>query len=444
VTAFASPTDLCRRRAWVFCLLLFLAGCESFAKGVTSAVLESRGADEDLRLCSAEGAPFPGILPYLEKLDALPPIDPANPGRPQVKVLYVHGIGTHEPGHGVQLMRNLATSLSLDIQAPRHKRIELKSRVDPAAELGEVNLYRFTDDSRKRDLVFYELTWSAINQDAKDAVAFDDSEVYRSRRASINQAIRTFVNDVTPDPIAFAGNTGGQIQLSIGQAMCWMWRGTWSDLPEETAGETCDPDEAFGSRATIDDVAIITHSLGSRATMDALQSVVRRVDDAAVVADPDVRRLTDALKERKIQLFMLSNQLPLLEAGQDHQEVTGATQTYCGPDAPKRAQRFVKSLQMVAFSDPNDVMSYPIPAEWVDRYVDSRLCPVVSNVTINIADVNSLLGFGELADPLTAHTGYGADERVGGLLAQGIGKGTAASIVQERCTWFETDDSLME
>ena len=438
-----------QRRGWsraalLLPLLLLLAGCESFAKGVTSAILESRADEEDTRLCSADGLPFPGIEPYLQRQDSLAPIDAGNPDRPQVKILYVHGIGTHLPGHGTRLMQNLASSLGLSIRSPRPKRIVLQSSLMPDTELGELNMFRFTDENRRRDLVFYELTWSAINQPARDAVAFDNSEVYRSRRASINHALRAFINDVAPDPIAFAGNTGAKIQVSIGQSMCWMWSSTWADISEETMGKPCDLGSDFGSRAAIDDVAFITHSLGSRATMDALQTVVRRTDDADVVADPNVLRLIDALKETELQLFMLSNQLPLLEAGQDPQEVTGAAEEYCEADSPLADQRFFKALQMIAFSDPNDVMSYAIPVEWVDQYVDSRLCPKVTNVTINIAHVKSLFGLAELADPLTAHIGYGADERVGGLLVQGAGHENTAEIVQERCTWFATDESLMD
>jgi hypothetical protein len=425
--------------ALIFCI----SGCESAAKGVTSAILENREEVEDTRLCSAEGVPFPGIEPYLERQDSLSPIDVTEPERPQVKVLYVHGIGTHSPSHGAELVSNLAHALGLTVRSPRPKRIALKAPTMPGAELGELNLVRFTDEVRRRDLIFYELTWSPINQPAKDAVAFDNSEIYRTRRASLNHAMRLFVNDVAPDPIAFAGNKGTAILTSISQSMCWMWSSTWSDLPEETVGQVCDIGPKFGSRATIDDVAFITHSLGSRATMDALQDIARRADDVGLADDPDVLRLTEPLKQREVQLFMLSNQLPLLEAGQDPKEVTGRAADYCGPDSPLADRRFVKALKMIAFSDPNDIMSYPLPVDWVDHYVDSRLCPEVTNVTINVANVRSLLGLGEVADPLTAHTGYGADERVGGLLAQGAGHGEPAEIVQERCTWFTTDESLM-
>jgi hypothetical protein len=178
--------------------------------------------------------------------------------------------------------------------------------------------------------------------------------------------------------------------------------------------------------------------------MDSLQRAVRRAEDTDVRDNRDAQRLKDALRERELQLFMLSNQLPLLEAGQDPQEITGAEAEFCGLDAPRSGERFFKSLQMVAFSDPNDVMSYPIPETWVERYVDSRLCPKVTNITINITSVKSLFGLGTFANPLKAHTGYDEDERVGGLIAKGAGHEEITPIVRKRCSWVATDESLMQ
>ncbi len=428
----------------VLAVSLLLGGCASIAKGVAEAVLESKsGEDEDTRMCEAEGVPFKGIEPYLARQDSLPPIADADLSRPQVKVIYVHGIGTHMPGHGIDLMQTLTHSLALDVRSPRPKRIALVNRENPDVSLGELNLFRFTDENRKRDLIFYELTWSSITQSSKEAIAFDESEVYKARRASLNQSMREFINDIAPDPIAFAGNSGEGVLNAIGQSLCWAMSTTWSELPESTTGQACKLGEGFGSRAAIDDFAFITHSLGSRAIMDSLQRTVRRSDDPEFHDNIYVQRLTDALRKREFQLFMLSNQLPLLEAGQDPQEITGAAAEFCGPDAPRSHERFFKSLQMVAFSDPNDVMSYPIPETWVERYVDSRLCPKVTNITINIANVNSFFGLGTFANPLTAHTGYDEDERVGSLMAKGAGHEDITPIVRERCSWVATDESLM-
>ena len=57
--------------------------------------------------------------------------------------------------------------------------------------------------------------------------------------------------------------------------------------------------------------------------------------------------------------------------------------------------------------------------------------------------MNSLLGLGEVANPLSAHTGYDADERVGALIAKGAGNPGVAPVVAERCTLRATDESLM-
>jgi hypothetical protein len=201
--------------------LLALAACESFGRGVTQAVLEGTDAPaEDTRSCEVEGRPFQGVEPYLAKQDELPPFGENVGDRPEVKVLYVHGIGTHAPGHGTALRQNLARSLGLDNRAPRPKRIVIASPQFPGQDLGELNVTRLTDDARRRDLLFYELTWSPITQPDKELVAFDKEQDYVLRRAAVNQAMRTFVNDVAPDPLAYAGRKREPILVAVTQAIC--------------------------------------------------------------------------------------------------------------------------------------------------------------------------------------------------------------------------------
>lgn len=87
-----------------------------------------------------------------------------------------------------------------------------------------------------------------------------------------------------------------------------------------------------------------------------------------------------------------------------------------------------------AHSDPNDILSYTIPPEFVDTYLDSRICPAI----INVAPVANLFGLGEYADPLTAHVDYDDDERVIAMIAQGFGPGRTAPVVEERCSFTRT------
>jgi hypothetical protein len=424
----------------VLIAMLALAGCESFGRGVTRAVLEA--ADDptvDTRACEVEGRPFTGIEPYLRAQDALPPAVPGDTERPEVKVLFVHGIGTHAPGHGTALRQNLATALGLDIRAPRAKRIVIAHPRFPGQNLGEINVSRLTDAEGRRNLLFYELTWSPITQPDKDLLAFDKEQEYVLRRAAFNQAMRSFVNDVAPDPLAYAGRKREPILTAVAQSVCWMGSRSWSELPELTENTACGPGlPGAGSRLELDDWVIVTHSLGSRATLDALQGMA----DLPIETDPAFKAFADAFARREIQVFMLSNQLPLLEAGREGQQVVGQTDAYCGPN-PARPGRFLAQTQIIAFSDPNDLMSYPVPDLFAERYIESRLCPSVTNITINVASVNSFLGLGDIANPLSAHSGYGPDARVGALLARGAGHPNVAPVVAERCSWRETDESLM-
>jgi len=74
-----------------------------------------------------------------------------------------------------------------------------------------------------------------------------------------------------------------------------------------------------------------------------------------------------------------------------------------------------------------------------DRYIDSRLCPVVSNVTIQIAEVrNFLLGTSEVANPLVAHSDYEIDSRVQKMLVSGFGREHGQEEVRERCEFIES------
>ena len=420
--------------------LLPLAGCESFGRGVTQAVLDSNQENEkDTRNCEIEGRPFQGIEPYLAKQDALPPFGDPVGDRPEVKVLYVHGIGTHAPGHGTALRDNLAKSLGLDIRAPRPKRIVIASPKFPNQNLGEINVSRLTNQQRSRDLLFYELTWSPITQPDKDLLAFDKEEDYVLQRAAVNQAMRSFVNDVAPDPLAYSGQKREPILVSVTQSICWVISRSWSELPELTEGQYCGFGlPGLGSRVDLDDFVIISHSLGSRAVLDALQ----RLTNLPFDADPDAKRIAASFEQRELQIFMLSNQLPLLEAGREGQQVVNQIGAFCGPN-PSKPGRFFGKTELIAFSDPNDLMSYPIPDQFADKLIDSRLCPSVTNVTINVVSVNSLLGLGDVANPLGAHLGYAADARAGGLMAQGAGHPNVAPIVAERCTFRATDESLM-
>jgi hypothetical protein len=155
---------------------------------------------------------------------------------------------------------------------------------------------------------------------------------------------------------------------------------------------------------------------------------------------PNVRKLLASLQKEELPIFMFANQLPLLQLGRENPEVTEQIEEYCTEEGPYFNKRLFKKLKITAFSDPNDVMSYEITPLFAHKRMDSRLCPRMTNVSINIANVFSVFGVGEAANPGEAHSGYSGDERVIKLIVHGIGHEEAADIVKERCTMLEVID----
>ncbi len=418
-----------------------LAGCASFSEGVTRALLgKSEEPAKDTRLCEVSGPAFSGIQPLLEHQAGWPPLGEAGPDRPILKMIMVHGVGTHVPGYSARLQANLAQALGLGVIAPEPKDFLIEAVPFPGENLGELSVTRHTNEARDREMLFYELTWSPISQPAKDAYAFDETAVYAQKRASLNNAFKHFVNDVAADPLVYTGTGRERIQAAVGQTLCWALSTDWQGLPDKQ--QVCSPDNpAFASRLDNDDFAFITHSLGSRITLDGLARLSKVIETFGA-QHPEMARVAKSFKERDIQVFMLANQLPLLQSGLEPASVRDAVPAYCRPAGVHYADRLFKETDLIAFSDPNDLLSYPIPDRFVRDYVDSRLCPRQDNVTINVAPVTDVIGLGEFANPLAAHIDYENDERVIDLITRGIGQPETTPLVKERCTWQEVGEDL--
>ncbi len=416
------------------CLLLLglcalVTGCAGFARGVTEALMDDKGAvQNDPRKCFVRGRAFPGLEAYMQQQEL-----EAGRGvvdRRLLKVLMVHGIGTHQPGYATRLAENLARALVLPQVQEKYKVIALSHPKYPGG-LGTLRVSRYFNTATGRELLFYELTWDPIINAAKETIAFDNSGDYAFRRTAINNSLKLFVNDTVPDVVLYYGQHRDQIQRSVGQSLCWMMSDTWQTLPE-SGSAFCDPASPETLDRFGDDYAFITHSLGSRVTTDALQEIAVQGK-----ADPGFSRRLAVLMEKTFPVFMLSNQLPLLRLGQAEPAVHGQIQEICAPGAPRAGERLFRETRLIAFSDPNDLFSYAIPPDFLDRHIDSRLCPALTNVILNVAPLSNLFGLGEIANPMAAHTEYDKDERVIGLIVHGIGHDQVAPVVAERCEWLE-------
>ncbi len=412
----------------LICCITLLNGCASISKGIAQAILEQK--KEDTRLCQIIGQPFQGIFPLVK--------DPTS----TTKVLMVHGVGQHTPGYSTQLLQELSTKMALNHVSKVTKKIDLIEPFDATKKLGKLRVRRLSNEDNSHELLFYELTWSEITDHEKEVLAYDNSGDHSFRRTPINEALKRFANDTIPDQMIYLGNDREDILLSFSKAFCWMISATeWDDLPE-TSKLVCMPSKLSIENMRNDHYVIISHSLGSRIAIDSLQRMARLFGDSQSepmktwgLAD----KFVQAFKEKHIPIFMLANQLPLFQLGQKLPEITGQWDAYCRADGEHYDSRILSETDIIAFSDPNDMLSYTIPHGFSDRYIDSRLCAKTTNININVARVVDIFGI-EIASPLEAHSGYHTDERVIAMIVNGIDNENTSQIVKERCTTMITTD----
>lgn len=419
------------------CLVLpFMSGCTSIAKGITEGIMASRGKEsqKDTGVCDIRGPAYEGIAPALEQ-------EAIASGR-IVKILMVHGIGKHLPGYSGRLQDKLTAALDLTVVQEHSKEFTLlppppRSGLNLGDQpLGSLRVNRYTDKSGSRELLFYELTWSTITDPSKAIIAYDTTSEYAYHRATLNRVAKEFIDSHIPDPLIYTGDTHQKILASVNQSLCWMISGDWNALPN--GGEQrCDALQGEKARQVREDtMVIITHSLGSRIAIDALQAIASSA--LAQQLGQQHHPLAAALQDKTMPVYMLANQLPLLQLGFITPQITGQRDRYCQASGDRYEQRMFRQVRIVAFSDPNDLLSYAIPPRFAEEYIDSRLCPQVVNVTLNVAPTTTLPVIGDFASPLAAHNDYEADERVIGLITHGIGAGKTASAVAARCQWLET------
>lgn len=420
-------SELAVKGLLLLCLLALLSGCAGFAKGVTEALMADKEVKEDTRKCLVRGRAFPGIESYMQQQEQEAASGAAT--RRVLKVLMVHGIGSHQPGYATRLGENLSRALMLGQVEEKNKEFQLAHPSSPG-ELGTLRVSRFFNSEKGRELLFYELTWDPIVEEAKQTIAFDNSGEYAFRRTGVNNALKIFVNDTVPDVVLYYGRFREKIQISVGQSLCWMMSESWETLPGSGSG-FCDGTSPENLDRLQDDYVFITHSLGSRITSDALQRIA-----ALIKSEPKLGDRVKTLEKKTFPVFMLSNQLPLLQLGQDEPEVHGQIEEICRDGSPRAGERLFRQTRLIAFSDPNDLFSYAIPPKFLDQHIDSRLCPTLTNVILNVADLTNIFGVG-IANPMAAHTEYDADERVLGLMVHGIGNQDVAPVVADRCEWTE-------
>lgn len=415
------------KKTLILIIMLFaLSACASFGRGIAEAILDKSEKTEDTRKCQIKGQDIQGLEQFFNN-------------KKKAKIMMIHGVGTHNSGYSARIRNNLAQSLDLDILSRKPKNIVLLNPTDGKTVIGNLQVTRMQNEQKTKDLIFYELTWSQNTNKDKQIIAYDYSGEYSYQRSPFNQTMKKFLDDVLPDPMAYVSKEGTLIKNAAKQSICWMLSYSWDDLPDD-AKRVCSV-SSYKQIENLNDenIAFITHSLGSRILMDSMTNIVNDISKAEENNNPEAKRIVQQLKNKDITVFMLANQLPILQIGQTMPKVHNQIKQYCSPRGKFYNQRIFKNFNIIAFSDPNDLLSYDIQQSFVDKYIDSRLCPHVTNVNINIASEISAFGIA-VVNPLTAHTEYDNDNRVINIITHGYNEKTNTKEMNRSCSFYRLDD----
>lgn len=379
-----------------------------------------------------------------------------------VDVLVVHGMGQGMDGAGEPV-----AGYSYALQDRIAGRLEPSWKPDligswdirvGGVTMGQINGRRFGSVAGKH-LTFYELGWAHALKAAKVVMLdLDAEEDFRERgpqqqlRAPLNSLGKTFVNTHLADPVIYAGSLGVTLRHVAQQAICYITR-----VQPPGPGLECDFTTASRKLPAI---AVIAHSLGSALMFESLSELSSSwlgsgfslrlpgsaAAEAAAMAEANARNaVAEEFAAAVAQVYMLANQLPLIEL--HNLRAPASPQWLEGYPCPKPGVReasgdgpargldtflqlrqrsreggpreragAVGPVSIVAFSDPNDLLTYFVTDRFKKRCTGARF----SNVTVTNAATKWI---GLFADPYAAHTGFIKNDRVIEWVTEG-GKST--------------------
>jgi hypothetical protein len=332
----------------------------------------------------AGGASFTGIDAIIKQSAALP-----------VDVILVHGMCTKTDAWAHSTVDAVMAAIE-----PGY--VPKPGYLPPSSAADAIHVVHRDEVVRGVPIRFSVLIWSPLVAGLKHQLDFDrtgtatdcavDGEC-RPRRARFNGVFKDgLLNDCLADALIYQGDSRETIRQKMIDAL-----------------------DASFARQGSGPLILITESLGSKITFDALNAMLEGKGAAAQVQSARVAA------SRLVQVFMIANQLPILGMAD---QVAGDQQTARLVPAADPLQRFLalrqafsrsaerqfSELTLVALTDPNDLLSY--------RLLPSRYASEV----VHVADVlvsNQSTYLGLLENPATAHTTYFSNPDVGVVLACG-------------------------
>ena len=328
------------------------------------------------------GTTFPGLIDLAARANGK-----------TADVLLVHGICTHDASWAGAVVGQLMQSLGVAAGPAA-----LKAAAGP-----QVQIVSSSADTPAGRLRFDALIWSPLTTELKRQLCYDQTNKssicdgappFTPTRASLNARFKDgLLDDCLSDALVYQGVARDDMQRRMRDAILQVL-----DAAAPAPGVP---------------LVVISDSMGSKILFDTLLRMTAEAPGsrAALAAQQAVDRLR--------LLMMTANQIPLLSLAD--QQIATSLLAPAAPDslqlllqqrlARREAPAADQHLTLVAFTDPNDLLSYTLQTE---KYAGQGV--TVYNILVS----NAPTYFGLLERPDYAHENYLANPDVGRLISCGV------------------------
>ncbi len=340
----------------------------------------------------------------------------------EVDVLMIHGMCTHDKNWVVDSNNNLLKVLKID------EKIDAGS-LQPTAVFSQTELYSLAFEKGNKHIRTHSIVWSPATVPLKGKLCYDQSAArtgstaycqgkpdYPYKRSKLSSLLKSrLLDDCLADAMVFAGPARREIMDQVAEAITY--------AAGIRAREKSKRSLIHQGEVEQTPLFIISESLGSKILFDTLSDMIAKNQE----------RLVSQTMARVTQIYMTANQIPVLSlaapvgavklretdtSGIGTDSLNILLQQLKKYPAVQPKLRSIKSLlppgkmQVVAFSDPNDLLSYGLRGSGHEENENYRI--------IDVFVSNAPTWFGLVENPLRAHLAYRDNKAVNRIIACGI------------------------
>ena len=310
----------------------------------------------------------------------------------EVRLLVVHGMGQKKRDYSKDFRSFLQREMKL---VSIGGCLQIDSLASPYGPWSFVRRCPYSHGTNR--LTLYEYTWGDLTQVIADSLLkydWDKGQGHADERVLGNRFLKSQIIDKSfSDAVAYAGLYAPVIQRATRRAICVV-------MTDGLEPSDCAFDKSLALTATAGPkIVTVSHSLGSMIVFEALDQMLSDTTKG--------KELVTAAEfvERLELVGMFANQLPLLWLSR----IPGDSVRKFSVLRGSRSQ-----LPIVAISDPNDLLSFPLDSGWPGRLGNSQ----VRVINARVSTAPHVVAGAVL--PSSAHTNYWTDRCSVNLLVDGM------------------------